>query len=279
MTCALPLAQWPAEQRAQIAGVITDIDDTLTEGGHLMAQARSALQELADAGVPVIAVTGRPVGWSLPCLGGAQDPAPWPLRGIVAENGAVALCRGADGQIVRLYRNDSATRQAHWLRLQAALEAVEQAVPQARRAQDSGGRETDIAIDHAEHARLAPAAIDQVVALMRVHGLQASVSSIHVNGWIGAQNKFSGAAWMLRHRLGADLMAEPERWVYVGDSTNDELMFERLPFTVGVANLLRFAGRLRHWPSYLAAGKRGRGFAEVALALLAARPQARGEGA
>jgi hydroxymethylpyrimidine pyrophosphatase-like HAD family hydrolase len=142
-------------------------------------------------------------------------------------------------------------------------------------ARDSAGRETDIAIDHAEHARLDAAAVDRVVALMRAHGLQASVSSIHVNGWIGTQTKLSGAAWMLRHRFGIELMAAPQRWVFVGDSTNDELMFERLPFTVGVANLRRFADHLRHWPCFLASGERGAGFAEVAEALLAARRGAR----
>jgi hypothetical protein len=271
MTRALPLAQWPAEQRAQIAGVITDIDDTLTEGGHLMAQARSALQDLADAGVPVIAVTGRPVGWSLPCLGGAQDPAPWPLRGIVAENGAVALCRGADGQIVRLYRNDSATRQAHWLRLQAALEAVERAVPQARRAQDSGGRETDIAIDHSEFHHLSAAQIEQVAQLLRGHGLRVSVSSIHINAWLGDHDKWVGACWAVQHWLGQSLPAQLRHWVFIGDSSNDEVMFEHMQHSAGVANIARFLDQLQHAPRYLCEQARGAGFGELARALLQAR--------
>jgi len=273
MSRALPLAQWPAEQRAHIAGVITDIDDTLTEGGHLMAQARSALQELADAGVPVIAVTGRPVGWSLRCLGGpgALGQAPWPLLGVVAENGAVALWRGPDGQVLRRYRADSATRQAHWQRLQAALRAVEQALPQARRAQDSEGRETDIAIDHSEFHHLSAAQIEQVVELLRGHGLRVSVSSIHINAWLGDHDKWVGACWAVQQWLGQQLPAQLAQWVYIGDSSNDEVMFEHMQHSVGVANIARFLERLQHAPGYLCEQARGAGFAELANALLRAR--------
>jgi hypothetical protein len=273
MSRALPLHQWPAEQRAHIAGVITDIGDTLTEGGHLMAQARSALQELADAGVPVIAVTGRPVGWSLRCLGGpgALGQAPWPLLGVVAENGAVALWRGPDGQVLRRYRADSATRQANRQRLQAALAAVEQALPQARRAQDSEGRETDIAIDHSEFHHLSAAQIEQVATLLRGHGLRVSVSSIHVNAWLGDHDKWVGACWAVEHWLDQQLSEQLAHWVYIGDSSNDEVMFEHMQHSAGVANIARFLDRLEHAPSYLCAQARGAGFAELASALLQAR--------
>ena len=273
MSRALPLHQWPAEQRAHIAGVITDIDDTLTEGGHLMAQARSALQELADAGVPVIAVTGRPVGWSLRCLGGpgALGQAPWPLLGVVAENGAVALWRGPDGQVLRRYRADSATRQANRQRLQAALAAVEQALPQARRAQDSEGRETDIAIDHSEFHHLSAAQIEQVATLLRGHGLRVSVSSIHVNAWLGDHDKWVGACWAVEHWLDQQLSEQLAHWVYIGDSSNDEVMFEHMQHSAGVANIARFLDRLEHAPRYLCEQARGAGFAELASALLQAR--------
>lgn len=62
-----------------------------------------------------------------------------------------------------------------------------------------------------------------------------------------------------------------DRWVYVGDSTNDQLMFEAFPHSIGVANVRRFTAQLTHPPRYITAGERGAGFAEVAAALLAAR--------
>ncbi|HPO19553.1 MAG TPA: HAD family hydrolase, partial [Rubrivivax sp.] len=70
---------------------------------------------------------------------------------------------------------------------------------------------------------------------------------------------------------GRELDAELERWVYVGDSTNDQLMFGHFPLSVGVANLRRFAAQLHTWPAYLTEGERGEGFAQLAAALLAAR--------
>jgi hydroxymethylpyrimidine pyrophosphatase-like HAD family hydrolase len=102
--------------------------------------------------------------------------------------------------------------------------------------------------------------------------MQASVSSIHVNGWFGDHSKWTGAVWMLKRLFGRDLAAEVANWVYVGDSPNDEAMFERFPVAVGVANLADFASRLRVWPAWLTDEPRGAGFAQVADRLLAARP-------
>ena len=65
--------------------------------------------------------------------------------------------------------------------------------------------------------------------------------------------------------------AELARWAYVGDSTNDQVMFQRFPFSVGVANLKRFEAELEHWPAWITQGERGLGFAELARALLVAR--------
>jgi hydroxymethylpyrimidine pyrophosphatase-like HAD family hydrolase len=76
---------------------------------------------------------------------------------------------------------------------------------------------------------------------------------------------------MLCRLFGRELDDELERWVYVGDSTNDQAMFERFPASVGVANLMRFAADLAHWPAWITRAERGTGFAEVAQALLQAR--------
>lgn len=260
----LPLAAWPAAARAGVSGVMTDIDDTLTRDGAIEPAALKALHALAAAGLPVVAITGRPHGWSLPF---ARD---WPVAAIVAENGAVALLR--DGAGVRTeFAQDEATRAANARRLQATAARIVREVPGATLARDSAGRLTDIAIDHSEFTTLAPEAIARVVALMRDEGMTATVSSIHVNGWYGTHSKWSGAQWMLRRLFGRELEPELACWVYVGDSTNDQAMFERFPASVGVANLMRFAAELAHWPAWITQGERGAGFAELARALLQAR--------
>ncbi|MDO9072837.1 MAG: HAD family hydrolase [Rubrivivax sp.] len=243
---------------------MTDIDDTLTRDGAIEPAALDALHALHAAGVPVVAITGRPLGWSEPFARA------WPVQAIVAENGAVALIRDGD-QLRTEFAQDETTRAANTLRLHEVAQRVVREVPGATLAQDSAGRVTDIAIDHSEFAQLSPAAIAQVAALMREQGMNATVSSIHVNGWFGEHTKWSAAQWMLQRLFGRDLAAEIGHWVYVGDSTNDQLMFQHFPLAVGVANLRRFATELHTWPAYITATERGQGFAEVAHAVLAAR--------
>ena len=257
-----PLQAWPLAERARIRGVLTDIDDTLTSEGAITPDALAALRDLARAGLHVIAITGRPVGWS------EAFALQWPVEAIVAENGAVALTRNAQGGLRKLYVQDATTRAGNQARMQQVAQRVLREVPGATISRDSGGRETDIAIDHGESARLDARQIAQVVAVMRSEGMNATVSSIHINGWYGDHNKLSGARWIVRELLACDLDAELDRWVYVGDSTNDVLMFQHFPHSVGVANVRRFVEQLAFKPRYVTEGERGAGFAEVARALL-----------
>jgi len=261
-----PLHDWPAAERARITGVLTDIDDTLTTDGAVTPDVLRSLDALAAAGLHVIPITGRPVGWSEPFA------LQWPVDAIVAENGAVALVRGEQpGTLRKLYVQDEATRKANFARMQEVARRIEREVPGAALSQDSPGRETDIAIDHSEFTHLPQDRIDRVVQIMRSAGMNATVSSIHINGWYGDHNKLFGARWILRELLGRDLDAELDRWAYVGDSTNDVLMFEHFPHSVGVANIRRFEDQLAHKPTYVTPGERGAGFAQVAAAILEGR--------
>lgn len=266
-----PLPAWracPPERLLAVCGVFTDIDDTLTRAGAIEPAALAALHALHAAAVPVVAITGRPLGWCEPFV--RPGPQAWPVAAIVAENGAVALIPGTGG-VATEFVQDEATRRTNLVRLRVAAARVLREVTGATLARDSPGRVTDIAVDHAEFAHLDDAAISRVVAVMQAEGLTATVSSIHVNGWIGGHSKWTAAQWMAQRLFGRELSAEPGRWLYVGDSTNDQEMFRRLPLSVGVANLRRFEHQLLQWPAYITDGERGSGFAEVAQALLAAR--------
>ena len=267
----LPLGQWPAPARGALVGVFTDIDDTLTTDGAITPDALAALHALKAAGLHVIPITGRPVGWSEPMARA------WPVDAIVAENGSVALTLRKNGlkplsnnnsSLLKLYQQDAATRTDNYTRMQQVAQRVLREVPGATLARDSAGRETDIAIDHSELTHLPPVQIAQAVAVMQREGMTATVSSIHINGWFGAHDKLAGARWIVRELFHRDLDAEIGRWVYVGDSTNDQIMFEHFPHSVGVANIRRFEAELKHPPRYVTQGERGAGFAEVARAIL-----------
>ena len=259
----LPL--YPDQKLGPKLGVFTDIDDTLTTDGAITPDALQALADLKAAGLHVVPITGRPVGWSEPFA------ARWPVDAIVAENGAVGLQHSPEQGLRKLYQQDAATRKTHFARMQKVLAHIERTVPGACRSQDSAGRETDIAIDHSEFTQLPPSAIDAVVRLMQAQGMTATVSSIHINGWFGEHSKLTGARWIVRKLWGRDLDAEIDRWVYVGDSTNDQVMFQHFAHSVGVANIRRFESQLTHPPRYITPSERGAGFAEVCRAVLASQ--------
>jgi HAD superfamily hydrolase (TIGR01484 family) len=261
----LELSCWSQDARAQLVGVLADIDDTLTTDGAITPDALEALYQLRAAGLPVFAITGRPAGWS------EAFALAWPVNAIVAENGAVALWRSESGGLCKAHVQDEITRRRNQERLQTVARHILHTLPHTRQSADSSGRETDIAIDHSEFQSLDPHSIAQVVQLMQAAGLHATVSSIHINGWIGEHDKLSGARWIVREQLGRDLDSELAHWVYIGDSTNDARMFGHFPHSVGVANVARFLEQLAHRPRYITAGERGAGFTEMARAVLAAR--------
>ena len=101
MSALRPLAEWSPALRAGIKGVFTDIDDTLTDGGQMEAPVLDALFRLQRAGLLVIPITGRPVGW---CDLIARM---WPVDAVVGENGAFFFRYDRDTRrMVRRFADD-----------------------------------------------------------------------------------------------------------------------------------------------------------------------------
>ena len=123
-----------------VHGVLTDIDDTLTTDGRIPMGVIAALAALRESGLPVIAVTGRPLGWS------REVALPTPLAAVVAENGAVALRREGDDARIE-FADPEPVRAANALRLRAVAAPIVAEIPGATLSRDSVGRATDIAID------------------------------------------------------------------------------------------------------------------------------------
>jgi HAD superfamily hydrolase (TIGR01484 family) len=242
-------------------GLLTDIDDTLTRNGDIEPVALQALQQLQTEGVPVLAITGRAAEWC------ALKVLVWPLAGIVAENGAVLVRRMGDGTEM-IFSQSGAERGAHRRRLEAFLRQLAVDIPEAKPAQDHIQRLTDVAVDHGEFAHLSADEVERVVALMRLHGLSVSVSSIHINAWLGDHDKATGAEWAVPLLFGRPFRSR--EWVFVGDSPNDQALFACVENSVGVANIRPFLDTMTHRPTAITALDRGAGFAEVAERILAA---------
>ena len=262
-----PLAGMPLAVRRGIRGVLTDIDDTLTTAGALPDVARRALDDLAEAGILVVAITGRPAGLCEKLLG------EWPLAAIVGENGGVWMRRDpASGAIAAHYDHDADERARQRAALARIGARIVAAVPGAALAVDRYRRETDLAIDWAERITpLARSDVDRIVAMLEAEGLSTAVSSIHIHGWYGEHDKLATSRRLFAAAFGIDLGAERERYTYVGDAPNDAPMFAFFPHAVGVANLRRFLDRVPTPPAYITEGEAGEGFAELARLLVDAR--------
>ncbi len=247
--------------------MLFDIDDTLTTGGRLTAEAYAAMERLRSAGLGAVPITGRPAGW---CDHIARM---WPVAAVVGENGAFYFRYDHGSRAMqRRYVDEPSVRAANRKRLAAIAEEIVEAVPGAALAADQGYREADLAIDYCEDVQHLPAvAVERIAELMRLRGLNAKVSSIHVNGWFGSYDKLTMTRILMQEVFGTDLDAARESYVFVGDSPNDAPMFEYFPHAVGVANIQDFSGRLVHEPRYITSARAGAGFCEVVESLLSAR--------
>lgn len=265
-----PLSSFPLAARRGIRGVFTDIDDTLSTDGRLTAAAYGALEALQGAGFLVVPITGRPAGW---CDMIARF---WPVDAVVGENGAFYFRYERERRhLVRRFLDEAPVRIEKRARLAKLGERILAAVPGAALASDQPYRESDLAIDYCEDVpRLPEAAIDRILGLFEEAGATAKLSSIHVNGWFGDYDKLGMTRRLMREVFDVDLDAERERFVFAGDSPNDQPMFAFFPHAVGVANVADFADRLAQQPRYVTRGRAGEGFAELAAALIAGREPA-----
>ncbi len=256
----------PVAARA-LEGVLFDIDDTFTSRGKIPASAFRALWELKETGLKVVPITGRPAGW---CDHIARM---WPVDAVVGENGAFYFWLDEKaGKLRKRFLDSDSVRREKRFRLQQIQEDVLRSVPGAAIASDQAYREADLAIDFCEDIPpLDWAAIERICAVFGRHGATCKVSSIHVNGWLGEYNKLGMTRIMADELWGIDLDNTRERFLFCGDSPNDEPMFEFFPFSVGVRNVLRFVDRMRHLPAFVADREGGDGFAEIVATVLSAR--------
>lgn len=244
--------------------LFTDIDDTLTDHGRLGAPAYAALWSLVSRGIKVIPVTGRPAGW---CEMIARV---WPVDGVIGENGAFYF-RYVDKTMKRHFAVDEQTRLANRDKLDRVVAPeILNGVKGSAIASDQFTRVSDLAIDFCEDVEpLEQTDISKIVRIFEKHGAVAKISSIHVNGWFGDFDKLTTCKEYLKNEhglLGSNVQKEI---AFVGDSPNDEPMFKFFNNSFAVANIARFVDQLTHKPAFLAASKGGRGFCEVAQALIA----------
>ena len=247
----------------QLRFLLTDIDDTLTDEGHLGHEAYQALWQLHRAGIHVIPVTGRPAGW---CEMIARM---WPVSGIVGENGGFYF-RYHGQKMHRHFFFDETVQKENRLKLQQLEKEILKKVPGCDLASDQFCRLMDLAIDFCEDVPALPKTeVQKIVDVFTAHGAQAKVSSIHVNGWFGNYDKLTMSLRFLEKEFG--VLPEEAKKVcgFSGDSPNDEPMFAYFPHSFAVANINNFIDQIKNKPTYVSKQRGGHGFTEIAKAILA----------
>ena len=260
---ALHLATPPSTVR----GVLFDLDDTFLTHGRVTRDAYNALCDLADAGLMVLPVTGRPVHGL-----GEFAASIWPVTGCVLENGGALVRRDATTTIRRIdFGTDAPTQAANEAKMRALEKAAAKAVPSIALSQDNRLRRTDISWDVGEHHRPSEDDIAQLTALAQSAGAYTVRSTVHLHARFDDTDKARGSAHFLATYFGIPQELARETFVFVGDSGNDAEAFAFYRHSVGVANLTE---RLREGPQaprYITQAPSGTGFAEVAEWVLSAR--------
>jgi HAD superfamily hydrolase (TIGR01484 family) len=250
---------------SRIRGLLFDIDETLTTGGKLTAEAYSAMERLKRAGKLLVPITGRPAGW---CDHIARM---WPVDAVVGENGAFYFYF-SQGKLRRKFHDPDDVRVRNRKRLQTIGRKILGQVPGCALSADQPYRDTDLAIDFCEDVPPLPLeAARRIAALMRAEGLHAKISSIHVNGWFGGYDKLATTKQLFAEVFKCAPEILQREYAFAGDSPNDAPMFSFFDVSVGVANVSRFAGHIETPPRYVTRSASGAGFAELAAQLLGDR--------
>ena len=255
-----------------VQGVFTDVDGTLTTGHKLRSQTVRSLEQLSASGLRVVLVSGRPAGW------GEAWARQLPVDGVVVENGGLFFLKDAKGKLRKVYLEPPAQRLANRHRLEKEVERVLAQVPGARLSVDSRYTEVDLAVDYNEEARLGDDGASRIESLLRARGVTAVRSSVHVNCWLGRFDKLSASRRFAKVAWSEKLDPADGRYVYAGDSFNDAPMFQAFKLGVGVANVRAVLDRIDAPPAFITRAPEGRGFEELARALLARRRTARSRG-
>lgn len=258
-----PLSELSSAQARSIDHFVFDLDDTLLDEGALGEPAYAALFRLREAGIRLVACTGRPAGW-------AEIVArQWPIEQAIAENGAVAWHRSGSGRVVLWDPAAPAERLARRRRLLALRDDILRTQPSLTLADDNAGRVTDITFDIGEHRHVEAPIVDAARALAVAAGVETFTSSVHFHITLDHADKASGFL-----AAGAALGDERRSFAragFVGDSSNDAAAFAAFGVSFGVANVARHLHALPTPPMFVSKSEMGAGFAEIAEAIVAKR--------
>ncbi len=235
---------------SKISFIATDMDGTLTTAGKFTSQLLQAFDDLAALGIKVLIVTGRSAGW----VNGLAHYLP--VVGAIAENGGLFFPSNSETGVALTPINDVIT---HRQELAAAFARLKAKFPHIQESADNRFRITDWTFDV---ARLNTNELQTLFNLCEEMGWGFTYSTVQCHIKPQGQDKAVGLLKVLREYFPE---YAPQQVVTVGDSPNDESLFNAryFPLSVGVANVLEYIDNLQHQPTCVTAAAEGEGFCEL----------------
>ncbi|RLI61602.1 MAG: HAD family hydrolase [Promethearchaeia archaeon] len=246
--------------------IFCDIDDTLSYEGKILPETYQSLWDLFKNNIKIVPITGRCAGWV------DHIARFWPVEGVIGENGALYMYLDNMDHLKKKYYLNANNIQESKKKLESIKNEILKRFPTCKVASDQPYREFDLAIDFCEDVKPLPMnEVLEIVKIFKKNGAKAKISSIHVNGWFGDFDKLKMTKIFAKDVLGYNLEKKMDRILFIGDSPNDQTMFEFFNLSVGVANISKFSNIINHFPKYITKKKSGKGFAEFVSILLSKR--------
>ncbi len=251
-----PIQKLTSLEAKNLEGLFFDLDDTFLDEGKVSEAAYGALFRLKEAGLRLIALTGRPAAW------GELIARMWPVEAAIAENGAVAYARHG-ARIVLVDSVDAQERTRRRSALSALAQSAQAQFPDLVPADDVSGRITDFTFDIGEHNVAKEDTIQAAREFAHRAGARTTRSSVHLHYTFDRADKATGALGYLT-RTGGDPTRGRQRFAFIGDSDNDAAAFAAFALSVGVHNL---RGHFSIPPRYLTDQSQSAGFVEFSQIL------------
>ena len=234
--------------------IATDMDGTLTQAEKFDSKLFETLTKLEKAGINVLITTGRSAGW-------VQAVATYlPVVGAIAENGGLIYWNHDPQPNLISLGNIEQHRQ----QLYRVFQILKTKFPHLRESSDNRFRITDWTFDV---ENLSPTELERIDRVCQDEGYGFTYSTIQCHIKPTYQDKAYGLKQVVPQYF-PDLKSE--EMVTVGDSPNDESMFNQVkfPLSVGVANVVKYRDRLEYLPAYVTSKSEGEGFCELAKLII-----------
>ncbi len=179
-----------------------------------------------------------------------------PVAGAVAENGALFYPSTRLESVALTPIPDLANHRQHLVRM---FEKLQSEFPQLRESADNNFRITDWTFDV---AALTANELQYLSVLCQQQGWGFTYSNVQCHIKPEGQDKAVGLLQVLREYFPEYTASQI---VTVGDSPNDESLFDQryFPISVGVANVSKYSSQLQHQPAYITTAAEGEGFCEL----------------